>query len=94
METLQVAQFDGDGAGVFVEYGVDLSVTAITAEVQRGTLTIALHLDDEHETLMLTTGSHRSATIPVGAVLGIDPESEAVSVCHGNISLMCTWVNE
>lgn len=89
----RIASLDNDTTFVQVEYNdVTNRVTAVSATVARGTLTIEItRIGGQTRSFTLKAGTTRSTNVPAGMDLGFDPESGDVSATRGNIALRATW---
>ena len=92
-QTLTVAQFDDGAAIVSVEYDdITLSVGAVSATVEIGTLTLTLiRQGGQTRNYTVGPGTTRSTQVPNGMQLGVDPETSAVNFSRGNISASFAW---
>src|SRR3954468_9035909 len=95
MATLElvIARFQDDAAVITVEYNeATLRVSAVSAVVQSGSLTVELtRQGGQTRQITVGAGSTRSTNVPPGMDLAIDPESGGVSFTRGNISSRFWW---
>jgi hypothetical protein len=91
--TLTIASFDDGACVVVVEYTAATGrITAASAEVARGELTLSLEREGgQIRSYTLGPGSHSTTNVPASLDMGTDPDSGAATITRGNAIVRCMW---